>query len=275
VSLVGRSPLLDAFHKRLVPDDVKRLAARGALGLDARDQLQVFVWLAGDPDPEISGLVDETIATLPRDGLAAWLASPDVSEEARTFFTSRGFSLGGTAAAPPGELVLDTAPDEVPAVPEAPASATAATGAMPEGGREADVRGAALAMLPVIDRVKLAMRGTREQRTVLIRDPNRIVASAVLSSPKLTDSEVEAFSRMANVSEEVLRVIGLNRQWTKSYPVVLGLARNPKTPLAVSMSLVPRLNARDMKALALDRNVPEGLRLAARKLLTTGQERQR
>ena len=74
-----------------------------------------------------------------------------------------------------------------------------------------------LAMLPVIQRMKLAMRGTREQRGQLIRDSNRLVAAAVLSSPKLTEAEIEAFARMANLSEDILRIIAMNRSWTKNY----------------------------------------------------------
>ena len=106
---------------------------------------------------------------------------------------------------------------------------------------------------PVIERMKLAMKGTREQRAVLVRDSNRLVASAVLSSPKLTESEVEAFTKMGNVSEDVLRVIGTNRSWLKNYAVVRGLCRNPKTPPAIAMQLIHRLNERDLKV-ALDRS---------------------
>jgi hypothetical protein len=70
---------------------------------------------------------------------------------------------------------------------------------------------------------------------------------------------------MANVAEDVLRVIGTNRAWTKNYGVVAGLVRNPKTPLAISLTLLQRINDKDVKLLALDRNVPEPLRIAARK----------
>jgi len=111
------------------------------------------------------------------------------------------------------------------------------------------------------------MKGTREQRAQLIRDSNRLVASAVLSSPKLTESEVESFAKMANVTEEVIRVIAANRTWTKNYGVVLGLAKNPKTPAGISMQLLHRLNEKDIKMLGVDRNVPEVLRLAARKMM--------
>jgi hypothetical protein len=124
-----------------------------------------------------------------------------------------------------------------------------------------------LAGLPIKKKIKLASKGTREQRAQLIRDPNKLVAAAVLSSPKLTDAEVEAFSKMQNVTEEVLRVIGMNRTWLKNYGVILGLVKNAKTPAAISMQLLQRVNERDMKMLAVDRNVPESLRLAARKFM--------
>jgi hypothetical protein len=70
---------------------------------------------------------------------------------------------------------------------------------------------------------------------------------------------------MANVSEEVLRTIGHNRAWLKNYGVVVGLTKNPKTPLAMSLNLMPRLNTKDLTMLSIDRNVPEALRVAARK----------
>jgi hypothetical protein len=112
------------------------------------------------------------------------------------------------------------------------------------------------------------MKGTREQRSQLVRDTNRLVATAVLSSPKLTDSEVEQFTKLGNVSDEVLRIIGMNRSWSKNYGVVVGLCRNPKTPPAISMQMIHRITDRDLKLLATDRNVPEALRVVARKLIT-------
>jgi hypothetical protein len=115
--------------------------------------------------------------------------------------------------------------------------------------------------------MKLAMRGTREQRAQLIRDSNKLVAVSVLSSPKLNESEVESFARMANLTEDVLRIIAMNRAWVKNYSVVAALTRNPKTPLAQAMSFLQRLNERDLKSLSIDRNVSEALRLAARKFL--------
>ena len=104
-------------------------------------------------------------------------------------------------------------------------------------------------------------------RATLVRDPNKLVARAVLSSPKLTDTEIEAFAKMQNVSEDVLRVIGTTRAWVKNYNVALALVRNAKCPVALSMTLLPRLVERDVKFVSQDRNVPEPLRIAARKKL--------
>jgi hypothetical protein len=130
-----------------------------------------------------------------------------------------------------------------------------------------------ISSLAVPARLKLAMKGTREQRAVLIRDPNRIIASAVLSSPKLSDTEVETFARMSNVSEDVLRVIGSNRGWMRKQAVAAALVKNPKTPPAISLSLLPRMSDREIKGLSVNRNVPEALRLAARKVIAAQQAR--
>src|SRR4029077_3155911 len=114
--------------------------------------------------------------------------------------------------------------------------------------------------LNTAEKVVAALKGSREERAVLIRDPNRIVSSAVLGSPKLTEAEIESISAMKNVSAEILRQIGNNKDFTKRYSILSNLVKNPRTPLAVSIGMVPRLNPRDMKSVAIDRNVPEVIR---------------
>jgi hypothetical protein len=110
-----------------------------------------------------------------------------------------------------------------------------------------------------------ALKGTREERTILVRDPNRLVSTAVLGSPRLTEAEIESFSAMKNLSSEILRHIGNHREWSKKYPVLSNLVKNPRTPIGVALNFVPRLNPRDLKALAVDRNVPEAVRKHAQK----------
>jgi hypothetical protein len=123
-----------------------------------------------------------------------------------------------------------------------------------------------IALMSVKDRVVLALRGTREARMILIRDPNRMVAAAVLQNPRLTESEVESIAAMKTLHEDILRQIGQNRTWTRSYGVIHNLVRNPRTPIAISLGFLNRLQTRDLKALSTNRNVPEVIRTAAARL---------
>jgi hypothetical protein len=120
--------------------------------------------------------------------------------------------------------------------------------------------------MSVKDRVKLAVKGDREARGILIRDANKIVATGVIHNPRLTDHEVETISSMRQVAEEVLRLIGMNRQWARSYPIVHNLVRNPRTPMATAIHILPRIRTRDLKAITLNRNVSEAVRRQAYRL---------
>lgn len=125
--------------------------------------------------------------------------------------------------------------------------------------------------LNTAEKVITALKGSREERAILVRDPNRIVSSAVLGSPRLTEPEIESFAGMKSVSSEVLRAIGANKDWTKRYGVVSSLVRNPRTPLSISLTMVPRLNPRDLKSISVDRNVPEVIRKHAVKFIRGAQ----
>ena len=124
-------------------------------------------------------------------------------------------------------------------------------------------------LMTVKDRVKLAMKGDREARSILVRDSNRVVASAVVNNPRITDQEIEQIAAMRTVSDDVLRLIASNRSWARSYPVIHNLARNPRTPIATSMSILPRLYAKDLKGLSQNRNVSDAVRRQAQRLAAT------
>jgi hypothetical protein len=126
--------------------------------------------------------------------------------------------------------------------------------------------------LNTAEKLITALKGSREERSILIRDPNRLVATAVLGSPRLTDPEIEAISAMKGVSDEILRKIGHHREWTKRYAVCKNLVCNPRTPIGIALTLVPRLSPRDIKGLSVDRNVPEPVRKQAQKFLKTPQQ---
>lgn len=113
----------------------------------------------------------------------------------------------------------------------------------------------------------LAMKGGREERLILVRDTNKVVALSVLKNARMTEGEVEAIASMRNVSDEILRNVGINRDWSKNYTVVANLVRNPRTPPSLSTNFVSRLNNKDLKTLGGDRNVPEIIRRMAKRTL--------
>ena len=145
------------------------------------------------------------------------------------------------------------------------AEASAEGGAAPE--RVALIR--RIMLMKVKDRIKLGMKGDREARSILIRDPNKVVAQAVINNPRITDQEVEAIAAMRTVSDEVLRLIAMNRGWARQYPIIHNLARNPRTPLPTGMGILPRLHAKDLKTLGQNRNVSDAVRRQALRLATT------
>ncbi|MFN2514769.1 MAG: hypothetical protein ABR556_01020 [Pyrinomonadaceae bacterium] len=116
------------------------------------------------------------------------------------------------------------------------------------------------------DRMKLAMKGDREARSILIRDSNRVVATAVIHNPRVTDQEVEAIAAMRTVADEVLRLIARNRAWARSYSVIHNLVRNPRTPIPTVIAILPRIHTKDLKNLSLNRNVSEATRRQALRL---------
>jgi hypothetical protein len=259
-----RTPLVECFEHGDAPVDARLMAARGGLAVRVAEQLALLMVLVSDPDPKVAAAAETTISRLPAESLAAFLASPDVPDNVRTFFSAP--RTGRTGEAPIEEL----APMEAEADgPEAEDADPVADSEEPE--RQGTIQ--RLAGLTVAGRIKAAIQGSREERAILVRDPNRLVASAVLSSPKLTESDVEAIARMTSVSDDVLRVIGTHRAWTKNYAVVAALTRNAKTPIPVALSLLPRLTDRDVKLLSADRNIPEPVRLGARKMCSRGAAR--
>lgn len=251
--------MLDFFRRGEVARDIRLQAAQGGMAPRAHEQIALLMLLLDDHDPEIAAAAEVTISMIPRAALEAFLARSDASTDMREFFAGRGIQPGPIAAQAADAPLVESKPSDdaltaIVAADEEPAD---------DGVRASTVQ--KIASLNVAERMTLAMKGSREERAVLIRDPNKIVAVAVLSSPKLTETEVESIAKMANVSDEILRMIGFSRAWTKNYAVIHALVRNPKTPVAVSMNFLARLNDRDLRNLSTNRNVADVVRVSARK----------
>ncbi len=121
--------------------------------------------------------------------------------------------------------------------------------------------------LNVSARVHLALKGGREIRGILARDPNKEVVMGLLENGKITESEIELLARNRSAMEEVLRKISRNREWMKKYPIVFAIVTNPKSPAGIAVTFVSSLKTKDLSILEKNKNVSEAVRIAAKKLL--------
>jgi hypothetical protein len=129
-----------------------------------------------------------------------------------------------------------------------------------------------IARMNVSERISAALKGDKDTRMILVRDPAKVVFRAVLQSPKLSEAEVENFATMKNVSDEVLRIIAASRKFAKNYVIARNLLNNPKTPLDVSLTLLNRMTTSDLNYLTKNRNIPETLRTMALKMFKQRSE---
>jgi hypothetical protein len=121
--------------------------------------------------------------------------------------------------------------------------------------------------MSIAEKIKLATLGNKEARTLLLRDSNKLVCTAVIRSPRITDGEVLSCAMNRAANEEVLRIIYGNREWTKNQKIKLALVKNPKVPLTVVIKFLNTLRDNDLKDLARDRNVPAGVATFAKKMM--------
>ena len=169
------------------------------------------------------------------------LESPDVSEEARN-------------------LISDTL--QVP---------VAFRAEVPKVRKTPEMR--SLTLLQRIQRLSfgekrlLALRGGKEVRSILIKDPNKEIVLAVLDNPKITETEIEIITKSRSAPEEVLRKIIRKREWMKNYVIVLSVVSNPKTPAGNAVPLLSELKTKDLSILTKSKNISEAVRAASKRLL--------
>ena len=239
-----------------------------------------------ESEPTGEGSVASTPATGDRDadideGVTTYIAehAKEIAAEAGKPFQPLGgiheFDISSTqVAAAPERTTSAPEPVVTAAKPAAPAQAAAAAAPAkpvpkkPQPGQEQE-RGSALQKISQLDvkgRIQMAMKGTKEERSILIRDSTKLVALAVLESPKISDGEVEKFASQKNVLEAVLRQIPMKRRFMKNYSVVRNLVANPRTPLDVSLGLMKNLLVADLRNLSSNKEVSDTIRKLALKM---------
>ena len=270
---------------------VRRKACRGELPVPVAEKLEILVVLAttGRED-ESQEAARHTLREWPLEELQGALRDPSTPTAVLDFAAKE------VAFVHPG---LDTALLQNPSLPgplrewlentaallaeaessEASGSSlplpSAAEGVGPNRGEEGQKQIAALERIhrmPVLEKVRTALFGTLEERMILVRDTNKLVARAVMQSPKLSDHEVETFAGTKDVCEDVLRLITQNRKFMRVYGVIRALANNPRTPIELGLQVLGQINDRDLKALSRNRNVSRLIRHAAERTLQRKEE---
>jgi EAL domain-containing protein (putative c-di-GMP-specific phosphodiesterase class I) len=260
------NPLVAQFRRGGVPTPLRLMAAQGLLPLGSGELVELWTDLVDDPDGHVRGAATASLLSFPVGELLPILRNPGTSTAVRSWVAThrkeprlrkaaRAGDAATTRGAPTSSPPEPPSPSE-PDVDLGPAFATLdqAMGhylSEPERSQPGMVDALRkIHELDAADRLVLALKGSRQERALLVRDPNRLVASAALGSPKTTEAEAESFSAMTNVSDHILRDIGRHPVWTKRYAVVRNLVRNPRTPIGIALPFVPRLNARDLKAVS-------------------------
>jgi hypothetical protein len=178
---------------------------------------------------------------------------PDELTEAQAEALARAVQAGEDAIAVPAELTDESAP---------PVDTVRALNLQQQ-----------ILHMAIGERIKLALRGNKDARAILIRDANKLVRRFVLLNARISDGEVISIARNRNVDEEMLRTITEHREWMRNYQVKLALATNPKTPLPLAIRQVPTLAERDLRTLAKSKDVPEAVAAQARRLVFARRER--
>ena len=269
---------------------VRRKACRGELPVSLQEKIEILVLLAGDRDEESRNSAFHTLESWPPEELQRELSNPSTPVAVLEFVAYNlvpgrkelGDALLGNPSLP-GQLrewIEETAALFAEAETSQSAEALAPLQSADEDGEssreEIPQKRATVVQrihrMSAVQKVKTALIGSQEERMILVRDPNRAVARAVLQSPKISDHEVENFASMKDVSDEVLRRIALSRKFMKSYAVLRALVNNPRTPIDVGLPLLRRINDPDLKWLVLNRNVADVVRNAAQRRINQKEE---
>lgn len=270
--------LADAFRAGLAPEVIRRKGAEGNLPASLAEKIEILVILTADGEEAIRHQALQTLQNWDPTELREVLADPltplPVLEFAAENLAANREELAEAlrlnASFDPAlreELLARLNAGEPSLSPVAPEAIPPSADSTEEDQPQQTTLQKISRMTPS-EKIKCALTGSQEDRFILIRDGNKAVARAVIQSPKLSEAEVEAFASMTNIPEEALRLIASNRAFMKSYAVLRALVNNPKTPLDVTLPLIPRLNARDMKTLSVNRNIPDALRVTARKVVS-------
>ena len=283
--------MVDTIREGKAPLVIRRKGAEGELPVSLEEKIEILTVLARDAEDDIRNRAVDKLFGWKREELQQVLSSPNahpaVLDFAVNYLAPGSEDLLQALLRNPGlprdlrdeiqSHLLQAAQEGQAVKPSAPGplegenlETSPEDDVAREGERETLIQ--KINRLSAVEKIKLAITGNQEARMILVRDGNKIVARAVLQSPKLSETEISAYASAKNVSEEVLRLIAGNRAFMKTYSVVKALINNPRAPIDVTLPLLNRINERDLKELGMNRNVPDVIRSSAVKMMKQREE---
>lgn len=288
------SPEVAKIAAPAAPRELKLSAARGEQSLEGRDLLTTLLFLAHGRDPEVRAAALSTLGDLPRGELLTVAGDAETHPQLLDFLARhrkddpelRAAILANPAAGAELRQRLGDVPTAEAASP-ATGEQTGEQTVEQTGEDEAEDEEAQIPEeeqvnqskyqqaleLGVAEKIKFAMTGDKEWRSIFLKDANKLVSSAALKNPRITDGEVLAVAKNKSSSDELIRLITLNRDWLKSYEIKKALVMHPKTPLPKALRFMNILTEKDIKALAKSRNVPQVLANNARRMLMAKEKK--
>ena len=297
------------------PKDIRLMAAEGRLPIEGEEQVAALYYLANDKDPEIKKLARMSLSALPEELLSAAMSSPEANPGLLDYlsrhFSKNSVllelilkntnteiktveSITAFADADLLEIISEDAEriKANPGILEAIKGNKAASSTLlkkvknilepgeeeaelPEEEEESASLYKQILEMGVSEKIKLAITGNKEARTILVKEPNRLICGNVMKNPRITESEVDLFSASKSVGEEVFRLILANRDWMKKYQIKLNLVSNPRVPIPVAMNLLNHIRKKDLELLAKSRNVSRSVSNMAARLLTSMNQKKK
>lgn len=264
-----------AFVRPDVPKEDKIRAARGEAALPPEDLGTVLLFLSRDPDLDVRTAARKSLRELPSEKLLAMASSPEAHPLlldllARLHGGDRRLAdvILSHSEVESRTVEFLTAQGAEPFDTEVAADAAAVDAE--EEGEETEEHLSKFRLLQhmsIGEKIKMAMMGDKEWRLLLIKDTNKLVSTAVLKNPRLTDPEVLAIAKSIELSEEIIRLICMNKEWIKIYPIRKALVENSKTPLPKALRFLTTLNDKDIQALSKSRNISSVIAQQAQRLV--------
>lgn len=239
--------------------------SRSSTNLDAR-QLGIMVKMLHANDPKTRDVAARALKDTEPSKVAVLLSDPALPPEALIYFAKHaGQRLDWIEAL----LSNPSLPDEDRAVLVASRAAAPPS----DGDNEENLDELSLSQriqrMRVGEKIKMAMKGDKEARNILVKDTNREVYMAVLNNPGMKENEVEMFAKNTGTNADILRAIGRNREWVSNRNIMHSLVMNPKTPVEITIRFLPRLMKKDLEFIAKSRSLPMALRSNAKRILSS------